>query len=161
MLLFDTILIDDCRLGHGDEWHRWKPTPVSALAQSHVTFVACGPASSAAIDTNGQLYLWGDNFCGQLFPLAAQPEKTGAELEILLPRLFGGLPAGMVVTQVALGAYHTAAIASMTCDLYMWGDNTKGQLGSGDKKAYSAPFCATSAASPMQARIQIFVALYR
>ena len=29
---------------------------------------------------------------------------------------------------VALGAYHTAAITSVTCALYTWGDNTKGQV---------------------------------
>ncbi len=75
----------DCtnRLGHGDEWPRWKPTQVAALADSRVAFVACGPASSAAIDASGQLYLWGDNFCGQLFPRAGRPDGADAGLEVM------------------------------------------------------------------------------
>jgi alpha-tubulin suppressor-like RCC1 family protein len=72
-----------CRLGHGDEWPRWKPTQVAALASHHVTSVACGPAASAAVDYNGQLYLWGDNFCGQLFLNEAQSDGTVSELEVM------------------------------------------------------------------------------
>jgi alpha-tubulin suppressor-like RCC1 family protein len=78
-----SILIAVCRLGHGDEWPRWKPTQVTALASCHVTFVACGPASSAAIDSGGQLYLWGDNFCGQLIPCANAVQITGLEIEVM------------------------------------------------------------------------------
>jgi hypothetical protein len=70
-----------------------------------------------------------------------------------------------------LGAYHTAAIISVTCALYTWGDNSKGQvtvgfgssiqtiffftffwqLGSGDKKAYHAPYCVTGTAGAAEA----------
>jgi alpha-tubulin suppressor-like RCC1 family protein len=131
------------RLGHGDERPRWKPTQVAALAASHVTFIACGPSASAAIDSSGALFLWGDNFCGQLFHHDASPPAQGAELEVLSPRMFGGLPQGVAVAQVALGAYHTVVIASVTCAVYAWGDNTKGQLGSGDKKAHMQPYCVT------------------
>jgi hypothetical protein len=76
----------DCtnRLGHGDEWPRWKPTQVAALAAARVSFVACGPASSAAIDASGQLHLWGDNFCGQLFPRVGRPDATDAGLEVMV-----------------------------------------------------------------------------
>jgi hypothetical protein len=70
------------------------------------------------------LYLWGDNFCGQLFPLISTPAGPDAELEvrgrcvlfscsalhfqhrlsrlapqILVPRMFTALPAGIVVAQ--------------------------------------------------------------
>jgi alpha-tubulin suppressor-like RCC1 family protein len=47
------------QLGTGDESRRSAPVLVRALRRHHVSSIACGPASSAAVTEQGVLWTWG------------------------------------------------------------------------------------------------------
>ena len=72
---------------------------------------------SAAIDTAGKLYLWGDNSVGQL-GIGNSAISAVADPVLIDNSLW---------KYVACGAYHTAGIKS-DGSLWTWGDNTFGQL---------------------------------
>ena len=74
---------------------------------------------SAAIDINNKLYLWGDNYYGQLglgssITNAVDPQLINNDLW----------------SSVSCGAFHTSAIKG-DGSLWTWGDNTFGQIGNG------------------------------
>lgn len=74
---------------------------------------------SAAISLDNKLYLWGDNYYGQLglgtsIPNSADPQLLNSDLWLY----------------VSCGAFHTTAIKN-DGSLWAWGDNTFGQIGDG------------------------------
>ena len=87
-----------------------------------VTTIAAGAGFVAAIDTEGNVWTWGDNSHGQLgrgTVGAAYP--TPAKIE--------GLTAKIIA--IAAGDNHLVALDE-NGSLHAWGDNAKGQLGSTD-----------------------------
>jgi alpha-tubulin suppressor-like RCC1 family protein len=88
-----------------------------------VSAVATGPHATCAV-TNGGLICWGDNYAGQL--------GTGGQAgNVEVPTLVIGLEpgAGHDVTAVAVGNFHSCAVASG--GVLCWGQNDQGQLGDG------------------------------
>ena len=81
--------------------------------------ISLGYNSSAAIKENGDLYIWGRNYAGQLGGTGAGAYYFGT------PRIIMSN-----VAAVSLGWGHSAAITK-TGDLYMWGGNSYGQIGDG------------------------------
>lgn len=83
----------------------------------NVKQVALGNNYSAAVTENGNLYLWGTNYRGQLGDVSTSAKKV---------------PEGIMgsVKYVSLGYNHSAAITE-DGSLYLWGDNKWGQLGDG------------------------------
>ena len=81
--------------------------------------ISLGYDHSAAITKNGDLYMWGANYDGQL--------GDGTTTDCNAPKKIMSN-----VASVSLGGYHSAAITK-NGDLYMWGDNLRGQLGDGTK----------------------------
>ncbi|MCH5324200.1 MAG: hypothetical protein J1E39_03200 [Eubacterium sp.] len=79
--------------------------------------VSLGETHSAAITTDGSLYMWGDNYHGQLGN--GTNEDSSVPIKIMDNVAF-----------VSLGYYHSAAITT-DGSLYMWGYNYSGQLGNG------------------------------
>lgn len=79
--------------------------------------VSLGEDSSAAIRDNGSLWMWGENFNGQLGDGTDVTRST---------------PVGIMtnVKSVSLGAFHSAAIKE-DGSLWMWGSNGHGQYGDG------------------------------
>jgi alpha-tubulin suppressor-like RCC1 family protein len=103
-------------------------TPVKvALPVGNVTMIAAGRAHSLAI-VAGKVYAWGDNGSGQLGTVADTARHSNP-----LPVI--GLPAG--VTWVAGGRDSSFAIAGG--DLYAWGNNQYGQLGTGSTISTPTP----------------------
>lgn len=93
-----------------------------------ITDVSAGANNTCAI-SNDQLYCWGDNTYGQL--------GTGTiGVDRKTPQLVPGF-AGKQVMSVSVGTTHICAIADG--DGYCWGDNTYGQLGSGNTAAITSP----------------------
>jgi alpha-tubulin suppressor-like RCC1 family protein len=101
-----------------------KSTPVTTLAGgTNWKQVDGGLGHSAAIKTDGTLWLWGDNSNGQL----------GINLSGVNPNAARSTPVttfagGTNWKQVSCGNYHTAAIKT-DGTLWMWGSNSVGQLG--------------------------------
>jgi alpha-tubulin suppressor-like RCC1 family protein len=113
----------------------WRSTPVRLKNLPQVRLVAAGGNDSAAVDSQGHVWSWGDNAQNQL--------GTGLRCNSggVVSAGFGcaanqaGLVKGVSgVIQVAIasgysGHYgHTLALRSDNA-LYAWGDNTTGELG--------------------------------
>jgi alpha-tubulin suppressor-like RCC1 family protein len=105
-----------------------NPTPTLVAlpgASGPVTQIAASNNHTLALTSTGQLYAFGENRYGQLGSainnnsLAPNPTPT----LVALPGASG------LVTQIAAGANHSLAVTS-TGQLYAFGDNYSGQLGS-------------------------------
>lgn len=94
------------------------PTPPRRLA--------VGKSHSCALDTAGTLYCWGDNRAGQL-------GVSGGESSVTIPTQVASERA---FHEVAAGRQHTCGL-TVDGAAYCWGDNTRGQLGTGDSNATS------------------------
>jgi alpha-tubulin suppressor-like RCC1 family protein len=90
--------------------------------------VSCGLYHTAAIKTDGTLWIWGQNIYGQLgtnnTTTYSSPVQTVA--------------AGNNWKQVSCGIYQTVAIKT-DGTLWVWGSNTYGQLGTNNTTIYSSP----------------------
>lgn len=62
---------------------------------------------------------------------------NGGKYRQYVPRIVQSLT-GSVVTQVACGSYHTAAVCA-NGDLYTWGGGMYGKLGHGNESGHSTP----------------------
>jgi alpha-tubulin suppressor-like RCC1 family protein len=107
-----------------------NPTPTLVTlpgASGPATQVAAGRYHSLALTSTGQLYAFGDNDWGQLGNTTNDNLWKG-EAANPTPTLVTLPGEGGPVTQIAGGAYHTLALTS-TGQLYAFGDNAWGQLG--------------------------------
>jgi alpha-tubulin suppressor-like RCC1 family protein len=90
--------------------------------------VTCGTYQTAAIKTDGTLWLWGDNAYGQL--------GTGGTTSVSSP--IQTISGGTNWKLVTCGRYHTAAIKT-DGTLWLWGKNNSGQLGTGNTVDIRSP----------------------
>lgn len=97
---------------------RPAPVGVSGLS-SGVAQVGAGFEHTCARMTGGTVKCWGDNYSGQLGDGTLQTQRL---TPVNVPGLSG-------VTQIAVGGFHTCALAGggVKC----WGDNFTGQVGDG------------------------------
>ena len=129
-------------LGHGvNNASTPVPKPTSCLLPGiKVAQIAAGDYHTAVIATTGQVYTWGKNDIGQLgrgfesdFELQAGPvEALRPEIEIPI--------------QISCGAMHTLLLVDtkkpdggVNRGVWAWGDNARGQLGSGDTRMRHTP----------------------
>lgn len=113
----------------GDNSVTKKSSPVQTVAGgSNWRRVACGTNYTAAIKTDGTLWLWGRNASGQL------GDNTSTDKSSPVQTVTGGSN----WSQVACGANHTAAIKT-DGTLWMWGNNGNGQLGTNNTTWQSSP----------------------
>lgn len=109
----------DGQLGNGSTEN--STVPIKVL--DNVVSVSCGGSSAsssytAAIKTDGSLWMWGDNSWGQL--------GKGAHGDSMVP-----IKIMDDVAVVSCGSWgHTAAVKT-DGSLWMWGDNRCGELGNG------------------------------
>ncbi len=98
-----------------------KPTFIEALSQVTCTSVAAGELHSAAITVDGDVYTWGDGFCGQL--------GHGDKRPITVPKQVttGGLD-DECISNITCGSRHTIAITE-DGECYTWGLGHFGVLG--------------------------------
>ena len=104
-------------LGTNDAINRC--TPVTTFAGgSNWKQIACGSYHTAAIKTDGTLWTWGSNGSGQL------GDNTTTNRNTPVTTFVGGNN----WKQVAGGSQHTAAIKT-DGTLWVWGSNSRGQIG--------------------------------
>lgn len=122
--------------------------PVSSLYGKVVVSIACGMYHTIALDSDGQVHLWGNGSAGQL--------GTGTILYTPYNRYN---PISLYIAEriiaVACGAYHTMALDHMG-RLYTWGKNDEGQLGNNSTTSSLSPIKVfTSHSIPESAVVQL------
>lgn len=102
--------------------HNTSITPVLIEDISHITmsYVAAGSFSASISKDTGSLYLWGTGTFGQFFTPHRVKKIEGKAIQVAIGDKFG-----LVMTEER--------------DLYTWGINDNGQLGSGDFKEKPTP----------------------
>ena len=98
-----------------------RPRYIQALSGIRCVQVAAGELHSAAVTVDGDLYTWGDSFCGQLGhgekgPLTSPVQVTAGGLE------------DECVANVSCGARHTLAVTE-DGEVFSWGLGHFGVLG--------------------------------
>jgi alpha-tubulin suppressor-like RCC1 family protein len=113
----------------GDNTTIRKSSPVQTIALgTNWKQVTCGSYHSAAIKTDGTLWLWGRNDVGQL------GDNTRTDKSSPIQTVTGGTN----WKQVACGYKHSAAIKT-DGTLWLWGRNDVGQLGDNTRTDKSSP----------------------
>eukprot|EP00112_Aurelia_sp_Birch-Aquarium-sp1_P023191 Seg681.3 transcript_id=Seg681.3/GoldUCD/mRNA.D3Y31 product="RCC1 and BTB domain-containing protein 1" protein_id=Seg681.3/GoldUCD/D3Y31 len=118
------------QLGHNEPD---KSVPVQVkinLGERKIEQVACGSYHSVAQTTNGEVFGWGSNNCGQL--------GTGSTSNQSVPKKINGLLNGKRVTSVSCGQSFTVALTDEG-ELFSWGYNGNGQLGIGNTTNQQTP----------------------
>jgi alpha-tubulin suppressor-like RCC1 family protein len=115
--------------GIGDSTLDTKSTPVTTFSGgTNWKQVSCGGVFTAAIKTDGTLWLWGYNLFGGLGDNTLTNRSTPVTT-------FAG---GTNWKQVSSGGYHTAAIKT-DGTLWTWGYNARGELGDSTLVTKSTP----------------------
>jgi uncharacterized protein YjdB len=109
-----------------------SPSPVAVAGDLRFTGVSAGGSHTCGLASDGTAYCWGLNYAGQLGTgSAAGPEICFAGTPAIpcstRPAAIGG---GLVFASVSAGASHTCAVTTAG-NAYCWGDNSRGQLGTG------------------------------
>jgi alpha-tubulin suppressor-like RCC1 family protein len=113
------------QLGVGDKVQKLAPALVSgSLVGKVVTSMAIGNSTSYAIAADNTLHSWGSNGLGALGTGLTTPTES------LVPTAADMLPfAGKTLSQVTAGSL-CAAVRTTAGEVFSWGQNGSGQLGS-------------------------------
>jgi len=118
------------QVGSGSTSNQASPRKVtSSIGHRRAVCIACGQTSSVAVLDNGDVFGWGYNGNGQL--------GLGNNVNQPNPCRVSGLQ-GAFITKVACGYAHTLAMSD-DGELYSWGANSYGQLGTGNKANLVTP----------------------
>nr|XP_046238715.1 retinitis pigmentosa GTPase regulator b isoform X2 [Scatophagus argus] len=118
------------QLGLGSKVTVNKPTCVKALKSEKVHLVACGRNHTLICTAEGKVFASGGNSEGQL-GLGDCEERTAFQR-------IHGLDGHGPIKMLAAGSNTSAALTG-SGKLFMWGDNTEGQIGLGKESHASSP----------------------
>ncbi|XP_069060338.1 X-linked retinitis pigmentosa GTPase regulator isoform X3 [Pleurodeles waltl] len=107
-----------------------KPTCVKALKSEKVKFAACGRNHTLVYTDRGSVYAAGGNSEGQL-GLGHTEETTGFKEITFFTNQYK-------IKQLSAGS-NTSAALTVDGKLFMWGDNSEGQIGQANEANASAP----------------------
>lgn len=119
------------RLGHSEAASQRVPKVVEALRGIKVVGIAAGTEHMLCVTNTGTVYAWGSNAkgcCG----------RSPSTASMQTPSLVSAALGGKCVSAVDCDNNASAALCS-DGTLFMWGDNTSGRLGVGDKSDRPTP----------------------
>ncbi len=121
-----------------------EPRPSRVPIPGEATQVAAGSRHTCALNERGQIFCWGDNEFGQLGPGAHSGAATlgGARSGQALP---AEVPLAEPARSVAAGGSHSCAIGAGG-RVYCWGNNDRGQLGTGGRSPVEPPTAVRTSA---------------
>ena len=108
------------------------PALVSIPTSTVIKMIVTGEGHTLAVDADNKIYSWGQNFYGELGNGTATASMT--PVLVSMPTL----SAGVTISAVAAGSYHSLALAS-DGTVYAWGHNVTGELGDGTKTDRTTP----------------------
>ncbi|XP_042515874.1 ultraviolet-B receptor UVR8 isoform X2 [Macadamia integrifolia] len=117
------------RLGLGSLDSHWEPAVCPAFEKESLRAISCGGAHSLFLTETGRVYATGLNDFGQL-GISDERSYTLEPVEVT------GLNKDII--QISAGYHHSSAI-TVDGELYMWGNNSSGQLGLGRRTAKIVP----------------------
>ncbi|MFL0251341.1 immunoglobulin-like domain-containing protein [Clostridium neuense] len=117
------------QLGTGDNTDRNKPTEISIPAQ--ISSITTGDLHSLALDTSGGIWSFGDNSSGQLG--TGDNMVRNKPTQILIPGLNSSK-----IKAISTGSDFTAVLDDEG-NIWSFGNNSDGQLGTGDNANSSIP----------------------
>lgn len=128
--------------GPGDNSHRTRtPTSVGGPA---LTAIAVGDGfHSCGLTAQGSAYCWGRDGSGRLGLGSPAPEPCGFEGRESCSNSPLPVAGGHTFKSISAGLEFTCAL-SLEGDAYCWGDNSRGQLGTGDRTPTRAPVRVTT-----------------
>jgi len=138
------------RLGMGDENHRPLPTRIlGPLTKRIVASIAAAENHSLCSTSDGDVYAWGSNGFGQLgiSNSGLDSNNSGGSSRLFPRRVEGGDLKHAFVVAVAAGDRHSVALTRLG-EVYCWGDNRSGQLGTYISASAGGGSCAAAAAFP-------------
>lgn len=114
------------QLGHGQFENAPTPRKVESLAGQKVFNVSLGKSHSVCQLLNGEIMVWGSGKNGKL--------GLGYKQNINLPTVLTLQPKGLKIAHISCGSQHVLALGHQgeQSSVYSWGENSFGQLGSGD-----------------------------
>ncbi|XP_071846345.1 RCC1 and BTB domain-containing protein 1-like [Apostichopus japonicus] len=121
-------------LGNGVAGQVYVPTAITAnFGGHHITKLACGSNHTLALTDNGEIYSWGTNNNGQLGHKenASRPQPITASI------------GGQCVCDIVCASTSSYALLD-NGELYGWGYNALGQLGTNTVTNYTEPIQVTS-----------------
>ncbi|XP_069859290.1 RCC1 and BTB domain-containing protein 2 isoform X2 [Dipodomys merriami] len=118
------------QVGSGSTVNQPIPRRVTGYLQNKVVVnIACGQMCSMAVADTGEVYVWGYSGNGQLGLGSTGNQPTPCRVAALQ---------GIHVQRVACGYAHTLVLTDEG-QVYAWGANSYGQLGTGNKSNQSYP----------------------
>ena len=117
--------------------------PGNTLNGKNIISISAGGESSAAVDSEGKVYTWGNNEDGQLGN-GTNGYGITSNLPIFISDISGNILNGKNIIDIsiggALGSHHVIAIDNQG-KVYTWGANSIGQLGKGTTDDSNVPIC--------------------
>jgi alpha-tubulin suppressor-like RCC1 family protein len=121
----------------GDETHTDRTTPTPVAGNLTFTSLAAGGAYSCGVAADGSAYCWGWNQFAQL--------GNGGAVDQSAPAAVAG---GLKFVSLSGNTFHTCGLmAGGGGAAYCWGDNSYGQLGTGDTVSHSSPVAVSGGLS--------------
>jgi alpha-tubulin suppressor-like RCC1 family protein len=123
----------------GTEYDSWLPIqvlgPNGAGHLTSITAIAGGERHNAALDSNGEVWMWGWNYFGQLGTGTYCTNMNAPDCMGTTPVK---IPAFMSVKAIASRGYHTLALKN-DGTVWAWGYNDAGRLGDGTNTDRRSP----------------------
>lgn len=121
-------------LGLGGKTFALQPEPIERVDEDFVQMpffvdIACSQLVSLALTLSGSVYEWG---------FVTHPASPILPTVLSAPKYVKAVLGGSVCTRIAAGSGYKAAVLRNT-ELYMWGQNMAGVLGSGNTETRSCP----------------------